>query len=207
MNAAVNYFYAEANDLFFNVPTVVNGEIIQRQAFRNARTHGVEAEVNLNITDDWSFDLTGTLQDPQFYNTPAAEGIDPDTNQTTFFDINGNLPVRTPQMFYQARTSYDIGDVGFGDWTVFASVSGSGRRYADDANTAKLSPYNLVNFGASVNFDSGVYAIAEIRNAFDSAGLTEGDPRAGETVFGGTSTFNARVVNPRLANFRVGYRF
>ncbi|MEO1324763.1 MAG: TonB-dependent receptor, partial [Pseudomonadota bacterium] len=207
LNAAVNYFFAEANDLFFNVPTVVDGAVVQRQAFRNARTHGVEGEFNINLTDAWSIDLTGTLQQPEFFDTPAAEAIDPGTGQTTFFDINGNLPVRTPELFYQARTSYEFDQFEFGDLKVFASVSGSGRRFADDANTAELSPYEIFNFGASLNLENGVYVIGEVRNAFNSEGLTEGDPRAGETVFGGTNTFNARVVNPRLVNLRLGYRF
>jgi len=78
---------------------------------------------------------------------------------------------------------------------------------ADDANTAKLPEFGLLNLGFAIDRDSGLYLRGEVRNVLDSKGLTEGDPRAGETLFNQGSTFNARVVDPRVYTLRVGYRF
>jgi iron complex outermembrane receptor protein len=206
LDAQVNYFFARANDLFFNVPTVVDGEIVQRQAFRNTRTNGIEGDFTLKPTEAWQVGLSGTYQLPKFYNTPVQEALDA-TGKTVYLDIDGNIPTRTPKVFYQALTTYRLPANPLGKVSLNASWSVSGLRYADDANTAKLPAFGLLNLGFAVERDSGLYARGEVRNALDSRGLTEGDPRAGETLLNVGSTFNARVVDPRLYTLRVGYRF
>jgi outer membrane receptor for ferrienterochelin and colicin len=206
LDVQTNYFFAQARDLFFNVPTVVNGEIVQRQAFRNTRTNGIEADITLKPTTAWRIAFSGTYQLPKFYDTPVAEAIDA-SGKTVFLDINGNIPVRTPKVFYQALTSYELPANPLGNVSLNASWSVSGLRYADDANTAKLPAFGLLNLGFGVQRTSGLYVLGEVRNVLDSQGLTEGDPRAGETLFNVGSTFNARVVDPRIYTLRVGYRF
>jgi iron complex outermembrane recepter protein len=205
-DAQANYFFAQATDLFFNVPTVVDGQIVQRQAFRNTRTNGVEADLGLKPTSAWRIDLSGTYQLPKFYHTPIAEALDA-SGKTVFLDINGNLPVRTPKLFYQVLTSYQLPANPLGRVSLHLSWSVSGLRYADDANTARLPEFGLLNLGFAIERDSGLYMRGEVRNVLDSKGLTEGDPRAGETLFNEGSTFNARVVDPRVYTLRVGYRF
>lgn len=206
-SAAANFFYAEAKNLFFNVPTVVNGQIVQRQAFRNARTPGIEVELTTSPLEGWDIIFAGTFQKSEFFNTPGQQAIDPMTQQVVTVELNGQTPVRTPDGFFQLRSSYNFGDTPIGVPTIFGSWSFSGRRFADDANTAKLSSFSQVNIGASLDIPNGMYVRADLRNAFKSTGLTEGDPRAGETLFGGTSTFNARVVTPQMWTLTVGYRF
>ncbi|RME65927.1 MAG: TonB-dependent receptor, partial [Alphaproteobacteria bacterium] len=206
-SAAANFFYAEAKNLFFNVPTVENGQIVQRQAFRNSRTPGIEAELTTSPLEGWDIIFSGTFQKSEFFNTPAQQAIDPATGDIVTVELNGQTPVRTPDAFFQLRSSYSFGDTPIGIPTIFGSWSFSGRRFADDANTAKLSSFSLVNVGASLDVANGFYIRADLRNAFKSTGLTEGDPRAGETIFGGTSTFNARVVVPQMWTLTVGYRF
>jgi hypothetical protein len=65
----------------------------------------------------------------------------------------------------------------------------------------------MLNVGASLETDSGYYARLDIKNINNSEGLSEGDPRAGETVAGQTTTFNARVVLPRMISLSIGKRF
>lgn len=204
--AFITGYFASADDLFFNVPTVVNGEVVQRQAFRNTETVGVEAEFNLNITDAWKVGLSGTYQSPEFVNTPAAEFIDGSGNPGSV-DINGNLPVRVPKHFGQLTTSYDFNEFEWGFASVNATYSWSGKRYADDANTAELPMYGMLNVGVSVETNDGFYIRADVKNLNNSEGLSEGDPRAGETVAGQTNTFNARVVLPRMISLSIGKRF
>lgn len=204
--AFVTAYLAAADDLFFNVPTVVNGEIVQRQAFRNTETLGLEAEVSLNITDAWKVGLSGTYQSPEFVDTPAAEFIDSNGNRDSV-DINGNLPVRVPKHFGQLTTSYDFQNFDWGLVSINASYSWSGKRYADDANTAELPTYGMLNVGVSIEMDNDFYIRANVKNLNNSEGLSEGDPRAGETVAGQTSTFNARVVLPRMISLSIGKLF
>ena len=47
----------------------------------------------------------------------------------------------------------------------------------------------------------------DVKNLNNSEGLSEGDPRAGETVAGQATTFNARVVLPRTFSLTIGKRF
>jgi outer membrane receptor protein involved in Fe transport len=204
--AFVTGYLAAADDLFFNVPTVVNGQVVQRQAFRNTETLGVEAEFNYNITDAWAIGFSGTYQSPEFVNTPAAEYIDSEGNPGSV-DINGNLPVRVPKHFGQLTTNYSFEDFAGGYASVHASYSWSGKRYADDANTAELPAYGMLNLGVSFEMDEGFYVRADVKNVNNSEGLSEGDPRAGETVAGQTNTFNARVVLPRTFTLTIGKRF
>lgn len=206
VNVEVNYFFAQAKDLFFNVPTVVNGAIVQRQAFRNTRTHGVEAQISIRPVNNWSIDFSGTYQSPKFFATPVQQALAPN-GQTVNLDINGNLPVRTPSAYYQVRSSYDGISTPLGEFSLHGAYSFSGRRFADDANTAKLSAYNLVSLGFGLEMGRGVYVLGDVQNLLKSTGLTEGDPRAGETLVGATNTFNARVVDPQTFILRVGVRF
>lgn len=207
VSTEINYFYAQAENLFFNVPTVVNGAIVNRQAFRNTRANGVEAQIGLHPTSQWSVDFSGTYQSPKFYNTPLAQGIDSATGKTVYVDINGHLPVRTPKVYYQFRTSYDDIATPLGKLSLHTSVSVSGKRYADEANTAVLKQYALLNAGFDLTAANGIYVRGEVRNILQSNGLTEGDPRAGETLVGATNTFNARVVDPRTFVLKIGYHF
>jgi iron complex outermembrane recepter protein len=204
--AFVTSYYAAANDLFFNVPTVVNEQVVQRQAFRNTETLGVEAEITLNITPNWNIGLSATYQSPKFVDTPAAEFITEQGNTETV-DINGNLPVRVPKHFGQLTISYALNNFSWGNAWLYASYSWSGKRYADDANTAELPLYGIVNLGFSIESNSGYYLRGDVKNVNNSEGLSEGDPRAGETVAGKTNTFNARVVLPQTFSLSIGKRF
>lgn len=204
--AFVTGYFASADDLFFNVPTIENGQVVQRQAFRNTETIGLEAEFNLQLTEGWRIGLSGTYQSPEFVDTPDAEFIDLNGN-TGSVNINGNLPVRVPKHFGQLTTSYDFEDFSWGMATVHASYSWSGKRYADDANTAELPMYGMLNIGLSLENEDGYYLRADVKNLNNSEGLSEGDPRAGETLAGQTTTFNARVVLPRTFSLTVGKRF
>ena len=205
-SAFVTGYFASADDLFFNVPTVVDGAIVQRQAFRNTETYGIEAELTLDITDAWRVGMAVTYQSPEFVDVPPAEFIDAN-GDTGVVEINGNIPVRVPEHFGQLTTSYAFDNLSWGMASVHASYSWSGRRYADDANTAELPTYGMLNVGASVETDSGYYIRADLKNINNSTGLTEGDPRGGETVASQNVFFNARVVLPRNANLTVGRRF
>ena len=67
--------------------------------------------------------------------------------------------------------------------------------------------YGMLNIGLSLENEKGYYLRADVKNLNNSEGLSEGDPRAGETVAGQATTFNARVVLPRTFSISVGKRF
>ena len=201
----VTLYFASADDLFFNVPTVVGGQVVQRQAFRNTETYGMEAELSAQIIAGWHLGLSYTYQKPEFVDTPIAQAIV--NGQVVNTDINGNLPVRVPETFGQFTTSYIFENLGLASASVNLSYNFSGKRYADDANTAELPAYGVLNIGASIETEQGFYIRTEVKNINNSEGLTEGDPRAGETVAGQTPTFNARIVLPRTVTLQIGTRF
>ena len=65
----------------------------------------------------------------------------------------------------------------------------------------------MLNLGFAIENEDGYYVRADVKNINNSEGLSEGDPRAGETVAGQNTTFNARVVLPRTFTVSVGKRF
>ncbi len=203
----VTGYFASADDLSFNVPTVdpVTNMIVNRDAFRNTETFGIELEADANVVGGLNVGASFTWQDPKFVNTPIAEAIVDGMLLTA--DINGNLPVRVPETFGQVRAYYEFEDMPWGRGSLNASYDFSGRRFADDANTAELPSYGILNLGASMETEDGFFAGVEAKNVTNEVGLTEGDPRAGETIAGQTPTFNARLTLPRTVTFKVGKRF
>jgi outer membrane receptor protein involved in Fe transport len=84
-----------------------------------------------------------------------------------------------------------------------------GKRFVDTANSVVLPAYHTV--GASARFDYtpqwSFFAYAD--NLFNSLGLTEGNPRAGElsSSDAGADTFIARPLIGRSFRLAAMYRF
>jgi outer membrane receptor protein involved in Fe transport len=95
--------------------------------------------------------------------------------------IVGNTPRRQARITYQLAPSYTQGPLTLG-----GSLVGTGRSWADDANTIDMPAFRVVNLFARYQFTSQLSLSLSVNNLFDKIGYTEveGDGHAARSVGG-----------------------
>lgn len=92
-----------------------------------------------------------------------------------------------------------------------ASISGNwnyyGSRFSNNANTISLPSYDVVTFRLGWELSATTSVSLGILNAFNSKGLTEGNPRLDETGDPTRDVFLARPVLPRRTTLRFDFKF
>lgn len=189
-------YYTELNNRFSADPRENPDtgiiEIVPQQV-GGSRTMGVEVTGAIVPPFAEDFQLNGmfTFQDHEF---------------TDYDEFTGNWITRQPKVMAQAELAYENAGLD-------ASLSGkyTGKRFGDEANFQELDAYTIVNAGLGYTFDFsdeqslrlGVRAF----NAFNSRGLTEGDPRLPAGVDPSEQPFfNARPILPRRISASLTYR-
>ena len=178
--------YHNTNDTFSS--TV--GAVIPNESFQT-RANGIEGDLTFNFGGQFTINVITTIQDAKI-----TKSTSPDPN---FVSNKGNKVLRQPD--FQARISpaYDF-DVGGLHGTVYGAYTMVGNRYADNANSTKLSSFNKFDLGVLLEHDSGFFFQLHGDNLNNSHGLTEGDPR-------NPTAPNGRPILGRSINFSVGYDF
>ena len=120
-------------------------------------------------------------------------------------DFTGNWIRRQPRLMMQGQASYDRSR-----FDANLSAKYTGQRYADEANFQELDPYTIVSIGAgyTIGFDENQSLRVGVRvfNAFNSRGLTEGDPRLPpDATIEDLPFFNARPILPRRVTVKLTY--
>ncbi|MEL6194562.1 MAG: TonB-dependent receptor [Bacteroidota bacterium] len=170
------------------------GGVIEEVALQSTRTIGVEANANLNLAK--GLDLYGnfTYQDPQF---TKVEGNP---------EQEGNTPRRQPNTMGLIGLSYE--NSGF-DFDFSSNFFGS--KFANDANSVELEGYNIARANIGYRFildsDNSMRIGLSAFNLFDSAGITEGSPRQGNSQVSGGQFFVGRPILPRRIFVRVSFDF
>ncbi|MGM0705684.1 MAG: TonB-dependent receptor [Bacteroidota bacterium] len=196
LSGSLALYYTELNNRFSadpreNPETGVI-EIVPEQV-GGSQTFGVELTGAFvpPFASDFRLDGMLTLQNHEF---------------TDFGEFTGNWIQRQPQVMSQAELTYENAGLD-------ASISGkyTGKRYGDEANFQELDAYTIINAGLGYTIDFsdeqslrlGVRAF----NAFESRGLTEGDPRLPAGVDPSDQPFfNARPILPRRITASLTYR-
>ncbi len=170
------------------------GGVIEEVALQSTRTIGVELNTNLNLAK--GLDLYGnfTYQDPQF---TKVEGNP---------EQEGNTPRRQPNTMGLIGLSYE--NSGF-DFDFSSNFFGS--KFANDANSVELEGYNIARANIGYRFildsDNSMRIGLSAFNLFDSAGITEGSPRQGNSQVSGGQFFVGRPILPRRIFVRVSFDF
>ena len=97
--------------------------------------------------------------------------------------IIGHTPRRQARFTYQLAPSYSLGPL-----TVGGSLVGTGRSWADDANTIEMPAFRTVNLFARYQFNQQLSVSLSANNLFDKIGYTEveGDGHAARSIGGRT---------------------
>lgn len=93
----------------------------------------------------------------------------------------GHTPRRQARITYQIAPSYNAGPL-----TVGGSLVGTGRSWADDANTIDMPAFRTVNLFARYQFNSQLSLSLSVNNLFNKIGYTEveGDGHAARSIGG-----------------------
>jgi outer membrane receptor protein involved in Fe transport len=93
----------------------------------------------------------------------------------------GHTPRRQARVTYQIAPSYNAGPL-----TVGGSLVGTGRSWADDANTIDMPAFRVVNLFARYQFTSQLSLSLSVNNLLDKIGYTEveGDGHAARSIGG-----------------------
>ncbi|PEN04995.1 hypothetical protein CRI93_14130 [Longimonas halophila] len=196
LSGTLALYYTELNNRFSADPRQNPDtgliEIVPEQ-IGGSRTLGVEltGAVVPSFAEDFQLNGMFTFQDHEF---------------TDFEEFTGNWIQRQPKVMAQAELAYDSGGLD-------VSISGkyTGKRFGDEANFQELEAYTIVNagLGYTIGFSDEQSLRIGLRafNAFNSRGLTEGDPRLPADVDPSDQPFfNARPILPRRIKASLTYR-
>ena len=156
---------------------------VQSNINADLRTNGIEIDVNVRPITWFSIDLQGVFQDPKLVNL-AINGA----NQEGF---EGNRPERTPATLFTITPVVRLPN-GLGE--VFGRYKHVGKIFADAGNGVALPSYGVTSAGITVNLSDRLQASFNAENIFNVVGLTEGNPRQGQTQAITDGFFYARGI-------------
>ena len=184
-NGSATVFRTNFDDQNYNFADPVNPSV-QTNLNADLRTVGVEIDFNVRPIDWFSVDFQGVFQKPKLKNL-QLNGV----NQTGF---EGNRPERTPAKLFTITPTVRLPN-GLGE--VYGRYKYVGRIFADNGNGLALPSYGVTSAGITINVSERLQANFNADNIFDVIGLTEGNPRQGQTQAITNGFFYARgIVGP-----------
>ena len=170
------------------------GGVREEVAVQSTRTIGIEATARYFVTDDFALSGDLTFQNHEF---TEVEGNS---------EQEGNWLRRQPQVKATVGAQYDKNKF---DFSAYATITG--KRYANDANTAELDGFTVVNANLGYTFDLGTNESFRLGlaafNLLDAQGITEGSPRQGNAQTGSSDYFVGRPILPRRITVRALFSF
>ncbi len=174
-----------------NNPTNVI-EVVQLQS---TRTVGLETTLNYTVMDGLNLFGNFTYQAHEFTKVEGNE------------EQVGNKLRRQPNVLGMVGVNYQ--NSGFD-----ANLSGNflGKKFANDSNTVELDGFGIVRLDAGYKFPLGdkesLRLGVSVFNLLDTAGVTEGSPRQGNSQTGTASEFFVgRPILPRRIFVRAAFDF
>ncbi|MDG2532221.1 TonB-dependent receptor [Sphingomonas sp. HITSZ_GF] len=179
----------------YNFADPVNPSV-QSNINADLRTNGVELDLNFRPVPAFSIDFQGVFQDPKLVNL-AINGA----NQSGF---EGNRPERTPARLFTITPSFKLPN-GLGE--IYGRYKYIGKIYADAGNGVALPSYGVTSVGASFNLSKQLQVSVNADNIFNVIGLTEGNPRQGQTQAITDGYFYARGIVGATYGGSVTFKF
>ncbi len=182
ISASATAFRTNFRNQNYNFADPVN-PTLQSNINADLRTNGVELNLNVRPVNAFSIDFQGVFQEPKLVNL-AINGA----NQAGF---EGNRPERTPARLFTITPSYKLPN-GLGE--IYGRYKYIGKIYADAGNGVALPSYGVTSVGASFNLSKQLQLSVNADNIFNVIGLTEGNPRQGQTQAITDGYFYARGI-------------
>jgi outer membrane receptor protein involved in Fe transport len=139
-----------------------------------------------------------TSEDPKYGNLAYT------TSSNQKVNYQGNQLIRVPRLNYRIAPGFNLLN---NDLRIQLSYEYVGQRYVDTANSVVLPSYQVTNLGARYSYNKQTQMYLTVENLFNSTGLTEGNPRAGE-VQSADAGANAFIARPLLGrNIRLSLKY
>ena len=184
-SGSVTVFRTNFDDQNYNFANPSNPSQ-QQNINADLRTKGVEIDVMVRPVTFFSVDFQGVFQDPKLVNL-QIDGA----NQAGF---EGNRPERTPAQLWTVTPSFSLPN-GLGE--VYGRYKFIGKIFADAGTGVALPSYGVTSVGVNLNLTPQLQLSLNAENIFDVVGLTEGNPRQGQTQAITDGYFYARgIVGP-----------
>jgi iron complex outermembrane recepter protein len=195
INGSVTVFRTNFNDQFYNF--IDPSDPTRQTAFlADLRTTGVEIDAVIRPTTWLAIQASGVFQNPTLNNL-RLDGV----AQSGF---DGNRPERTPAQLFTiiptVRLPNDLGEL-------FVRYKYIGKIFADSGNGVALPGYGVTGAGVTLNISEQLQLSFNADNIFNVIGLTEGNPRQGQTQNANSGFFYARGITGPSYGGSVTFRF
>ena len=173
-----------------------NNPAVQTNINADLRTNGVEIDATLRPIDWFSLDFQGVFQDPKLVRLQI--------DNATQSGFEGNRPERTPAQLFTITPAVKLpNNLG----SVYGRYKYIGKIYADAGNGVALPSYGVTSFGIDINLTEKLQFNFNVDNIFNVKGLTEGNPRQGQTQAITDGYFYARGIVGTTYGGSVTFRF
>lgn len=195
VTASATIFRTEFNKQFYNFisptdPTKQDGFL------GDLHTNGFEIDLNYRAASFFSLDAVGVFQKPKLSNVNLSGLAEP--------QYNGNVPERTPKTIYTVTPTFILPN-GLGE--VYGRYKYVGKLFADSGNGIALPGYGVSSAGVNVNITQNIQFGASVDNIFSVTGLTEGNPRQGQTQTASSGYFYSRGIVGTTYAANVTFKF
>ena len=194
LTATAAYFSNTLNDRLVVQYLNVSGAIQEVSKYISSKSSGFEFTADLELIKN--IHIAGMATSMKATYTK---------DETTPANV-GKWIERQPQFMYDAGINYNNGkfDLGF-------SNNYQSKRFGNASNLVTLDPYSIARLTTGYNFSlenkSTLRVSGGIFNVFNSEGITEGNPRAGDTQTNSGNYFVGRPILPRAYYIRFTYTF
>lgn len=175
-----------------------------RPAFQaDLRTNGFEIDISYKPVSFFMIDFSGVFQKPKLTNAKIRSDETQPFVRVPQYD--SNVPERTPKTLYTISPTFLLPN-GLGE--VYGRYKYVGKIFADAGNGLALPSYGVTSAGISINVSRQLTVAASVDNIFGVTGLTEGNPRDGQTQSTSVaSLFYARGIVGTTAAFSATLKF
>jgi outer membrane receptor protein involved in Fe transport len=195
LNASVTVFRTNFNDQFYNFIDPVD-PTRQTAFLADLKTTGVEIDAVVRPTDWLAIQASGVFQNPTLNNL-RLDGVPRS-------EFDGNTPERTPSTLFTIIPTVTLPN-GLGE--VFVRYKYVGKIFADSGNGVALPGYGVTGAGFTLNVTEKLQVSFNADNIFNVVGLTEGNPRQGQTQNADSGFFYARGITGPSYGGSVTLRF
>jgi len=194
LSAQVTYFQTDFKDQFYSIQDPNNQTNFQN-LFSDYSANGVEIDFTFTPVRFFAIDFTSVFQNPKLSNFRQANS----TSSTggNFVAVSGyqdKTPERTPKQLFTITPTVKLPH-GLGE--VYGRYKYVGQIFADNGNQIALPAYGVTSFGANINVTDRLQVAISAENVFNEVGITEGNPRQGQTQNAASGYFYGRgIVGP-----------
>ncbi|MDB5455934.1 MAG: TonB-dependent receptor [Caulobacter sp.] len=195
LSASATVFRTNFNNQFYNFIDPAD-PTKQTSFLADLKTTGVEIDALVRPVEWFSVNVSGVIQDPTLNNL-TLNGVP----QPTY---DGNRPERTPARLFTITPTFKLPN-GLGE--IYGRYKYVGKIYADSGNGVALPSYGVTSAGVTLNVRDNLQLNFNVDNIFDEIGLTEGNPRQGQTQNASSGYFYARGIVGRTYGGSLTLRF